>query len=113
MIIDGAWTQLGAGRRLEDGIRRDVDGELTDIYSRVRTRLSRPYVATILFSTRTARIRADFGVQLKMDYRRVRALTFAGRFGTRCWAYRRFDPRGLNSVIEPVRTNAGALCQRI
>jgi len=66
-----------------------------------------PYVGDIFFDPNSP-IRADFGVQLKMDYRpRPGPDLWPVGSGTRWWAniadsFRRV----LNSVIEPVRTNA-------
>ena len=100
---DGAWRSL-ARARLEDGHDQGREGELADVYPVFDTSIG-PYLATSCFNCNRP-IRADFGVQLKMDYRPRPGLTFAGRFRYPLVGNIDKSFRVSDSVIEPVRSNA-------
>ncbi|HBM40668.1 MAG TPA: YjbH domain-containing protein, partial [Sulfitobacter sp.] len=100
---DGAWRSL-ARARLEDGHDQGREGELADIYPVFDTSIG-PYLATSFFDPNSP-IRADFGVQLKMDYRPRPGLTFGGRFRYPLVGNIDKSFRVSDSVIEPVRSNA-------
>lgn len=100
---DGSWRTL-ARANIEDASDEGGLGELEDAFPVFDTSFG-PYIATSFFDPDSP-IRADIGVQLKLEYRPTPGLTFASKFRYPLVGNIADSSRVSNSLIEPVRSNA-------
>jgi len=100
---DGSWRTL-ARSDIEDAHGQGRLGELEDAFPVFDASVG-PYLATSFFDPDSP-IRADLGVQLKLEYRPAPGLTFAGKFRYPLVGNIASSERVSDSLIEPVRTNA-------